>query len=178
MTSALASWLILFSYFSSSSRQTPAKVKSESPAPVFKTEPSDSETFDPYSTGDLSDTPRSFPTFGRQAPLHFSDRREARLKEEQREREALREEEQYTGLQATSRLPATAAAAAEADDENEEEDDDDDDDDNRFDLTAGSSGWRDSGIGTSLNEGTGTGTVVGRRQRRRKGFVGGAGEEF
>ena len=178
MTSALASWLMLFSYFSSSSRQTLAKVKPESPARLIKTEPSDSETFDPYSMGDLSDTSRSFPTFGRQAPLHFSDRREARLKEEQREREALREEEQYTGLQATSRLPASASAAAaavaEADDENENDDDDDD----RFDLTAGSSGWRDSGIGTSLNEGTGTGTRVGRRQRRRKSFVYGTGEDL
>lgn len=176
MTSALASWLMLFSYFSSSPRQTPAKVKSESPVPVVKTEPSDSENFDPYSTGDLSDTSRTFPTFGRQAPLHFSDRKEARLKEEQREREALQEEEKYTGLQATPRLPATAAApatAADADDENE-----DDEDDDKFDLAAGSSGWRDSGIGTSLNEGTGpgTGTGFGRRQRRRKGFVGGAGE--
>lgn len=57
-----------------------------------------------------------------------------------------------------------AAAAAEADDEDEYEDEGDD----VLGPDVQTGRWRDSGMGTSLDDGT----EVGRRQRRRKGFLG------
>ncbi len=164
MMSALAAWLMLLSYFSASSTQPNHPTsKSQSRIPAIKPEPSDSENLNPFHTGDLSDTPRSFPTLGRQVPLHFSDRKEARLKEEEQERDVKREEEKeeegYMRSKAIQHLPAaTAAVAAEADDENE-----DDDDEIPFDASSGR--WRDSGIGTSLDDGNG----VEYQPRRRKG---------
>lgn len=162
MVSALAAWLMLLSYFSPQPKNS--QPESESPSPATKPEPSDPEKFDPFSTKDLSDTSVSFPTLGRQAPLHFSGRKEARLKEEEREREAKHEEEEYIGSSAVIQPPSAAsaaAAAAEADDE------DDDDDEDGFDLGANPGRWRDSGIGTSLDDRTGT---EGSRQRRRRGL--------
>ncbi len=164
MVSALAAWLMLLSYFSASSTQPkPPSSKFQFRIPAIKPEPSDSENLNPFHTGDLSDTSRSFPTLGRQVPLHFSDRKEARLREEEQERDVKREEEEedegYMRSKAIQHPPATTAAAAvEADDENE-------DDDDELLLDASSGRWRDSGIGTSLDDGNG----VGYRPRRRKG---------
>ncbi len=85
------------------------------------------------------------------------------MKEEEQERDVKREEEKeeegYMRSKAIQHLPAaTAAVAAEADDENE-----DDDDEIPFDASSGR--WRDSGIGTSLDDGNG----VEYQPRRRKG---------
>ncbi len=166
MVSALAAWLMLLSYFSASSTQPkPPSSKFQFRTPAIKPEPSDSENLNPFHTGDLSDTSRSFPTLGRQVPLHFPDRKEARLKEEEQEKDVKREEEEeedegYLRSKAIQHPLATttAAAALEADDENE-----DDDDVLLFDASSGR--WRDSGLGTSLDDGNG----VGYRPRQRKG---------
>ena len=80
-------------------------------------------------------------------PLHFSSRREA-LKREEEERIKIKEEEEIertTGIQ---------PLVAEADDEDEEAGD--------------PLGWRDSGIGTSLEEGDRRGV-----QRRKRNMFGG-----
>ena len=66
---------------------------------------------------------------------------------------------------------AAASVAAEADDEDEDEDEAND----GVGPIVSSGGWRDSGVGTSLDDGM----EVVRRQRRRKGFSSpGAGEEL
>jgi seipin len=112
---------VIFGFYSSSS------APSEDLANI-KSEPRDAtDTFNPLSTSDLSDTPRSFPTIGRQKPLLFPGRPSQEMKEESvpiKEEEA----ELYSGLQ---------PLVAEADDEDEDE--------------AGSS-WRDSGIGTGRED--------------------------
>ena len=171
ITSALASWLILSVTASSTPTQPRTEIKSESEIPTIKSELSDSETFDPFSTEDLSDTSRSFPTFGRQTPLLFSARKELRLKEEEREREAMKEEERYLG--GSQAATTAAAAAAEADDEDEDEDEADDIVIGPDMIHSGTGGWRDSGMGTSLDDGMEAGRI-GRRERgrRRKGFPG------
>ncbi len=111
-----------------------------------KSEPSDSDPIDPFSTEDLSDTSRSFPTLGRQMPLHFTrqDQSEAWIKKDGRKvkLEELELQAPLTGIQ---------PFVAEADDEDEE-------------MQAGSS-WRDSGIGTSLDDGDRSG-AYGRQRRR------------
>lgn len=100
---------------------------------------------DPFSTEDFSDTSRSFPTLGRQIPLHFT-RADSGIKREgsrKEERAKLNQElESQAGIQ--------PLAAIEADDED--------------DMDAGAS-WRDSGIGTSLDDGDRNGAYW--RQRRR-----------
>lgn len=140
MTTALVAWLIL-SFFVSSSSTVPKSEprKNES---VIKTEPSDSDQFDPFSTEDLSDTSRTFPTLGRQAPLHFTGRNEPMKKEEELIRSA-----------------AIDPLHNEADDEEDDEERD-------------TTGWRDSGIGTSLEEGDRRESV----QRRRKALFSGRNE--
>lgn len=176
ITSAFASWLILSLTASSPPTQPRTEIKSESEIPKIKSELSDSETFDPFSTEDLSDTSRSFPTFGRQTPLLFSARKELRLKEEQREREAMKEEEKYLGGSQAATTTA-AAAAAEADDEDEDEDEADDIVVGPDMIHSGTGGWRDSGMGTSLDDGMDVRRVARReRARRRQGFPG-VGEE-
>lgn len=148
MTTALVAWLIL-SFFVSSSSTVPKSEprKNES---VIKTEPSDSDQFDPFSTEDLSDTSRTFPTLGRQAPLHFTGRNEPMKKEEARVKE---EEEELI------RSAAIDPLHNEADDEEDDEERD-------------TTGWRDSGIGTSLEEGDRRESV----QRRRKALFSGRNE--
>ena len=107
---------------------------------------SDSDIVDPFSASGLSDTSRNFPTLGRQMPLHFSSRNEA-IKREGEGMARVKEEEivRTTGIQ---------PLVAEADDEEDDED---------RDLLS----WRDSGIGTSLEEGD------GRRVQKRRPLVGG-----
>jgi len=65
-------WIVFHSYFSSSeSPATKEVINNETKSWSLKTE---NETDDP----DLSDTPRTFPTYGRQAPLRY----EPKVKEE------------------------------------------------------------------------------------------------
>lgn len=126
MLSMLCAWFILSSYFTV--RPTTTKGETEANGSYVKPERSDSDAFDPTSVDDLSDTSRTFPTLGRQKPLHFTGR--GLVKEE--DEEAKRQEDEV--MRSTDIQPL----AAEADDED--------------DATEGMSGWRDSGIGTGLDE--------------------------
>jgi len=120
MTSAFAVYL-LFALF-----RSPYPSPKEGSPDEIKSEESESEKekpMDPLSTADLSDTPRAFPTHGRQRPLQFSrPNEEVAVKEE--------EDEDRIGMQ---------PVFGEADDEEEFEDD-------------ASSAWRDSGIGTGRED--------------------------
>ena len=142
MVSALVVWLA-FSLFLSSRSASP-KSDPKGHGSIIKTEGSDSEQFDPFSTEDLSDTSRTFPTLGRQAPLHFTKKEEEGIK---------REEEEVI------RSAAIDPLHNEADDE----------DDHEGQETAG---WRDSGIGTSLEEGDRRDSV-----QRRRALFGGRNEQ-
>lgn len=136
--SAGLAWLIFHNSF------VPAVIKSEpsSDGKRIKSEPlSDSDPIDPFSTEDFSDTSRSFPTLGRQIPLYFN-RADSAFKKEGARREEVEHQTPNTGIQ--------PSAAIEADDED--------------DMDAGAS-WRDSGIGTSLDDGDRSGAYW--RQRRR-----------
>lgn len=90
---------------------------------AVNSEPTDSDVFDPTFMEDLSDTSRSFPTLGRQMPLHFVG--------EKKTDPDIKTEEDLTSMFPT--------AAQEADDEDE-------------DNARLGSEWRDSGIGTSREE--------------------------
>lgn len=142
MISSLIAWLVLASYFSSDS----AKIKKEeSESPAIKTEPSEPETepYEPSLTAGLSDTSRTFPSLGRRMLLQFPGRKESydrRAKElEKQEDEVIRS----TGVE---------PLLAEADDEDE---------------GAETTGFRDSGIGTSLEE-----DRKAQVQKRRKALFG------
>lgn len=128
----------------------------------IKTEPplSDSDPIiDPFSTEDFSDTSRSFPTLGRQVPPLHS----ARTTDSggiKREGSSRREEERATAKLNQGLKPQApkntsgiqqSLGAIEADDED--------------DMDAGGASWRDSGIGTSLDDGDRNGAYW--RQRRR-----------
>ncbi|KAL8900443.1 MAG: hypothetical protein Q9207_005691 [Kuettlingeria erythrocarpa] len=142
MISALIVWLVLASYFSSSSGSTMAK-EAQTPSPI-KTEHSESELYEPSLTEGLSDTSRTFPTLGRQMPLHFSSRGErssGRL-------EAVVKKEEEDLLQSVGVQPLIA----EADDEDE---------------GGETTGFRDSGIGTSLDD-----DQRAQVQKRRKALFG------
>ena len=106
---------------------------------AIKAEYSDSDAFDPTSVDDLSDTSRTFPTLSRQLPLHFTSR--VGVKEEDDE-----EAKKNDVLQSTDIQPLVA----EADDEGEY-----------------GTEWRDSGIGTGLDE-----ERLASVQRRRKALLG------
>lgn len=147
--SAGLSWLLFHHSF------VPTAIKSEKSEPSsnsnrIKSEPpSDSDPIDPFSTEDFSDTSRPFPRLGRQIPLHFT-RADSGIK-----REGSRKEEKAKLIQklVESQAPNTGIqplAAIEADDED--------------DMDAGAS-WRDSGIGTSLDDRDRSGAYW--RQRRR-----------
>ena len=144
MISALVAWLILSSFLSSNS--TVAKPEPKRNGSGIKAEPSDSEHFDPFSTEDLSDTSRTFPTLGRQMPLHFTAHSDPTKTEKERIK---REEEELT------RTAPFDPLHNEADDEDDEAQD--------------TTGWRDSGIGTSLEEGERRDSV----QRRRRALFSG-----
>ena len=145
MISMTVAWFAISTYLA-----PPAKPnKKTEPGSAVKRERSDSDAFDPTSLEDLSDTSRTFPTLGRQTPLHFSGRRRDIIKKE--EEEGLADEV----LQSTEVQPL----AAEADDEEEEEEEYDE-------VSQGTSGFRDSGIGTGLDE-----ERLASVQRRRKGLM-------
>lgn len=142
MVSMAVAWLVVSTYLRSLS--TSVKTESDSNGSIVKRERSDSDAFDPTSMEDLSDTPRTFPTLGRQGPLHFAGRKDVK-----REEEMKREEDEI--MRSTGVQPL----AAEADDEDE--------DDDMFDET---SGFRDSGIGTGLDD-----ERLASVQRRRKALM-------
>ncbi len=103
----------------------------------IKAEPEESEGFDPTSLEDLSDTARSFPGLGRGGGLRYEGRG--------------RDEGEVKKEEGEVRLQALAAKVGEADDE---------------DDGGGGSAWRDSGLGTGIEE-------VGRgvQRRRKSGLV-------
>lgn len=143
MLSMLCAWLILSSYFDAS--PTRPKDEADAKSGYIKQERSDSDIQDPTSLDDLSDTSRTFPTLGRQKPLHFTGRG---LVKEEEDDEIKREEEEV--MRSTDIQPLVGEA-------------DDEDDDTMGEL----SGWRDSGIGTGLDE-----ERLASVQRRRKAMMG------
>ena len=134
MISALGAWLILSSYFSTNTGKVK---KQDEKQTAIKAEMEESSAMEPSTTDGVSDTSRTFPTLGRQMPLHFS-RRVGEAEEVIKEEELV----QSTGIQ---------PLIAEADDE----------DDGESDM------FRDSGIGTSLEE-----QHRAQVQRRRKALFG------
>jgi seipin len=122
MSSTLLAYFVLSIYFAPTT-PGPHELK---PSSIKTTSESDTEPFNPLSTSDLSDTARTFPTFGRQMPLHYTP-----VKKEEDVR-VKSEEEQLLGVQ---------PMIGEADDEDEED----------FEETEGSR-WRDSGIGTGVED--------------------------
>ncbi|CAO1601732.1 hypothetical protein XANCAGTX0491_005374 [Xanthoria calcicola] len=136
MFSALVAWLVLSSYLASDA--TEVKKEDQTPRKI-KAEPSESERYEPSLTEGLSDTSRTFPTLGCHIPLHFAGREESARRGSNEGEKQVDEVIQSTGLQ---------PLLAEADDEDE---------------GIETSGFRDSGIGTSLDE-----IQRGRVQRRKK----------
>ena len=133
-TSTFIGYMILSSILKT---PTPSEYKSSHKLKA-EHEDSDNEPLNPLSTSDLSDTSRHFPTLSHQRPLHFPGRIESTKNDEIRIKTEEEEIERTTGIQ-----PLTAEA-----------DDEDEFDDRR---------WRDSGVGTSLEEGDRRG--VQRRKR-------------
>jgi len=134
LTSTSLAYFLFSSHIFGSSFPTGIKSDPSSPSTLkIKAEPgaggldpaSESEPFNPLSTSDLSDTSRTFPTLGRQMPLHFTSRNG-----EQKVKTEVEEEPAPLGVQ---------PLLGEADDEDE------DDDEKDF-------SFRDSGIGTSLED--------------------------
>lgn len=151
MTSSFLAWLALSTYFSSSSdeqrriKRDPDKKDGQANG-AMKTEEDDDESFDAFSTEDLSDTQRTFPTLGRQMPLRFPGRSSEGVKTEETEEEHI---ERIAGIQ---------PLVGEADDED--------------DYVERRGGRTDSGLGTSLGEEASRREGV---QRRRRGLFGGGG---
>ncbi|KAI9842257.1 MAG: hypothetical protein M1838_003197 [Thelocarpon superellum] len=143
---ASLAWLLLSMYLSPTvSRPTAGTtpVKSDPDAALFKTEDSESDAFD------LSDTPRTFPTYSRQAPLS------------------------YPGPGSSRRVEVKVEPDAAAD-EGEEEGGGGDDGVDVDRLGTASTGRRtDSGLGTSVEEGGSEAAGVPRR--RSRGGRGGVG---
>ena len=145
MLSSLLAWFVLGS-LSGGQGGNVKKEEVEDDSKTMKAEEEEDDQFDPFSTEDLSDTSRSFPTLGRQMPLHFSSQRGSVRRAQGEEEERIKREEDSI-MASTSIQPL----GAEADDE-------DDDDEVGMRL------WRDSGIGTSIEE-TDRRSSVQRRQR-------------
>ncbi|KAL9129542.1 MAG: hypothetical protein Q9217_002029 [Psora testacea] len=139
-------WLFLSIYLDAESKgkgKLAKKEESDTDGSAIKSEPTpDPETFDPTSLEDLSDTARTFPTFSHQKPLHYTPREAEQVP-------IVKIEEHMEDAPVQS----LAAAAVEADDEDNFEE--------------ASSAWRDSGIGTSLEDERRAGV-----HRRRKALMG------
>ncbi|KAL8675826.1 MAG: hypothetical protein Q9186_007571 [Xanthomendoza sp. 1 TL-2023] len=135
MISTLIAWIVLSSYLSTGS----TAVKEEPTSPKIKAEPSEAEKYEPSLMEGLSDTSRTFPTLGRHKPLTFTGREGGAHRGGDAQVKQEDEVLESTGVQ---------PLIAEADDE---------------DDTIGTSAFRDSGIGTSLDEGQ-----RARVQRRKK----------
>ncbi|KAL9028061.1 MAG: hypothetical protein Q9196_003508 [Gyalolechia fulgens] len=140
MISSLIAWLVLASYLPSD--VTKVK-KEERTASAIKTEPSEPEAYEPSLTEGLSDTSRTFPSLGRHMPLHFPGRTEGN---DRHTEELVKQEDDV--IQSTGVQPLLA----EADDEDE---------------GAETTGFRDSGIGTSPEE-----DRKAQVQKRRKALFG------
>ena len=145
MLSMLLAWFVFSSYLGPHRTSKTESILNGSAK--LKIEREDSETFDPTSLDDISDTPRAFPTLGRQMPLQFTSRPTVVKKEDN----DVKEEEE------TLQYMSVQSLIAEADDEDD-------------DVTEGTSGWRDSGLGTGLDEDRATSV-----QRRRKALIGDGG---
>lgn len=129
MTSALTAYLAFrFYMWSSPPESGPVPGKK-----LIKTEPEDADqpAFNPLSTSDMSDTARSFPTRGRQMPLRFPSPADAA--------ERMKNEPQVK-IEDFEDDAVNQPLMGEADDEVDDDDDD-----------VGSA-WRDSGIGTGMEE--------------------------
>ena len=171
LASTFIAYLLLSTYLSS---QPPLSPSSRS---IIKKDPDADSTasnegppFNPLSTSDFSDTSRTFPTLGRTAPpLRYTSPSQTptSIKAIKPEDEAQFfaqnashiKSEHERDLEAEAKI---AALIAEADDE------DDDDDDDNFKGEEGDEGtasWRDSGIGTSLEEGGDRRSQVNRRRK-------------
>ncbi|KAL2076216.1 hypothetical protein VTL71DRAFT_1159 [Oculimacula yallundae] len=129
----LIGWLVVRTFFSAD-MEVKKEIKGEETDTTVKKEEDSEEV-------DLSDTPRTFPTYGRQAPLKYesSGREGPQVKDE--------DSEEYAAL--------GRGVLAEADDEDEDDED-----------VGGYRGVTDSGIGTSFSEG---GEKGGVKRRRSKG---------
>lgn len=145
MLSMLLAWFVFSSYLATHTTTKTESILNGNAR--LKSEREGSETFDPTSLDDISDTPRAFPTLGRQMPLQFTSRPTVVKKEDN---DVKAEEETVQPMSVHSLI-------AEADDEDD-------------DGIEGTSGWRDSGLGTGLDEDRVTGV-----QRRRKALVGDGG---
>lgn len=105
----------------------------------------------------MSDTERSFPSYGHQPPLRYTSS------------SSMKREDGSTPLTAETLAQVPAAARAiDADDEDEDEDAD-------FVLDEAGLQWRDSGLGTSM-ESSGPGRHHGAAVRRRRSSRQGSGE--
>lgn len=141
VTFAVLAWILWNSRSHSRKEKWKGELKGEDTdaSTVFKTEREDGEL--ETDDLDLSDTPRSFPTYGRQAPLQYLPR----VKAENDSEKLVMDE---TTLQ---------PFAAEADDESEEP----------VDISSFRGGRSDSGLGTSFSEaGASLGGGVQRRRSR------------
>jgi seipin len=145
VTFAILTWILWNMRSSSRKEKGKAELKGEDTdaSTIIKTEREDGEL--ETDDLDLSDTPRNFPTYGRQAPLQYVPRVKA---EDDGEKLVMDE----TTLQ---------PFAAEADDESEEP----------IDIGSFRGGRSDSGLGTSFSEGGSSlrGGVQRRRSRGGKG---------
>jgi len=148
MLSCAIAWVVVSNFLSGSDGQKDGDKEGGINGVKVKKEVEDEAQFDPTSMEDLSDTSRSFPTLGRQLPLHFSGRKDTIKHEDDTAENAKQEEEGI--MDSTSIQPL----GAEADDEDDDE---------------AVVSWRDSGVGTSLDDADRRRSV----QKRRKALFGG-----
>lgn len=145
MVSCLIAWVVISMYLPGW-RQTEGEQGDKEGREIKREDESDEE-FDPNSLEDMSDTSRTFPTLGRQLPLQFKGRKGS-IKQEDEDAEKLKKEGDRL-METTNIQPL----GAEADDEDD-------------DVVAS---WRDSGIGTSMEDTDRRRSV----QKRRKALFGG-----
>jgi len=149
MLSCAVAWVLISFFLSGSGGQKLGEKQEGADGVKVKEEVEDEAQFDPTSMEDLSDTSRSFPTLGRQLPLHFSGRSNSTKHEDDAMENVKREEDEV--MESTSIQPL----GAEADDEDDDE---------------AVVSWRDSGVGTSLEDADRRRSV----QKRRKALFGGS----
>lgn len=151
MLSCAVAWVLISIFLSDSSGQKVGEDQESTNRAKVKEEAEDEAQFDPTSMEDLSDTSRSFPTLGRQLPLHFIGRKDNIKHEDDLAENVKREEDRH--LDAINIQPL----GAEADDEDDDE---------------AIVSWRDSGVGTSLEDTDRRRSV----QKRRKALFGGSSQ--
>ena len=176
MLSTLVVWIAL-SYHLSSSSTPPSPISKEGQPKrepeAIKTEPDgqgeeeeESGMLTPTLTDDLSDTSRTFPTLGRQMPLRYTGhgRRREGLEGEGIDGRVKREDEDAEGIGAASVLQPLNGEAA-----------DDEGDEDKDDEQGEAQSFRDSGIGTSIDDegGRQARAQVQRRNRNRRSGLGG-----